>query len=56
MKKIRWWSETGTVGADRDGEIEVDDSATEDEIDAAVREEVFNYFSWGWSPSDGEAK
>jgi hypothetical protein len=36
-------------GADWSGEIEVEDSATDEEIDAIVRDEVFNIVSWGWT-------
>lgn len=35
-------------GSDRDGEIEVEDDASDDEIDNEVREAVFDFFSWGW--------
>lgn len=48
MKTIEWTLETGMQGADRSDTIEVDDDATDEEIDALVREEVFNYVSWGW--------
>jgi len=48
MKTIEWHLETGMQGGDRSGEIEVDDDATEDEIDQMVREEVFNFVSWNW--------
>lgn len=49
MKTIEWHFETGQQGCDRDGEIVVEDTATDEEIDVLVREEVFNYLSWGWS-------
>lgn len=49
MKTIEWHLETGMQGGDYDGEIEVEDTATDAEIDAMVREEVFNIVSWGWS-------
>lgn len=49
VRKITWHSENGNVGSDRGDTIEVDDDATDEEIDAIIREEVFNYFSWGWS-------
>lgn len=48
MKIVEWHTETGMQGADWDGEVEVEDNATEDEIDAIVREEVFNIVSWSW--------
>lgn len=49
MKIVEWSLETSQQGADWSGEIEVDDDATEEEIGALVREEVFNIISWGWS-------
>lgn len=49
MKTVEWHIETGMQGADWDGEVEVDDTATEEEIDAIVREEVFNIVSWSWN-------
>ncbi len=52
MRAIEWWLETGKQGGDESGEIEVEDNATEEEIDALVREEVFNIVSWGWSEKD----
>lgn len=48
MKTIEWHLETGMVGGDRSGEIEVADNATDDEIEAEVRDEVFNFISWSW--------
>ncbi len=49
MRTIEWSLETGQQGADWSGEIEVEDSATDDEIESLVREEVFNIISWGWT-------
>lgn len=49
MRTIEWNLETTMQGADWSGEIEVEDSATDEEIDAIVRDEVFNIVSWGWT-------
>jgi hypothetical protein len=49
VRIIKWWLETGKQGGAESGEIEVEDNATEKEIDLLVREEVFNIVSWGWS-------
>lgn len=49
MKIVEWNLETSQRGAEWSGEIEVDDDATDAEIDSIVREEVFNIVSWGWS-------
>lgn len=55
MRTIEWHIETTLQGADWSGEIEVEDNATDEDIDAEVREEVFNIVSWGWTEKD-EAK
>lgn len=54
MRTIKRSMETGMQGADWDGEIEVEDSATEEDIDHLVREEVFNIISWGWHEEKSE--
>jgi hypothetical protein len=48
MKTIKWSLCTGLVGCDRHSEIEVEDDATDEEIDEAVREDVFNFVNWTW--------
>lgn len=52
MRIIKWRCETGYVGCDIEGEIEVDDDATEKTIDSMVEQEVFNCISWGWWEED----
>ena len=49
MRIIKWHFETGMQGSRQSGEIEVDDDATDEQIEDAVREEVFNIVSWGWT-------
>jgi hypothetical protein len=49
MKIIEWHLSIGYPMADRDGEIEVEDSMFDEEIDALVRQEVFNFVDWGWT-------
>lgn len=51
MRTIQWHLSTGQQGCDRSGEIEVEDNATESEIDQLVREEVYNFVEWGWTES-----
>ncbi len=48
MKKVYWWLETGFVGCDHEGYFEVEDNATEEEIDKIAREEAFDNIDWGW--------
>jgi hypothetical protein len=52
MRIIEWNLETSMQGADWSGEIEVDDDATDTQIDELVREEVFNIVSWGWTEKE----
>ena len=54
MRIIEWHLDVGIVGADRSGEVEVEDAATDKEIDAEVREAVFNFISWGWNEKKAE--
>lgn len=49
MRIIDWSVETGQSGGTQSGTIEVEDDATDEQIDSAVGEEVFNIISWGWS-------
>ena len=46
--KIKWVCETGFANCVHEGEIEVDDDATDEEIDELVRDEVFQEIEWGW--------
>ena len=48
MRKIKWLCETGYAGCNHEGEIEVDDDATDKEIDEAVLNDVCNYVNWSW--------
>lgn len=49
MKTIKWRCETGFAGCVHTGEVEVDDNASEAEIDDYVREEIFNLIEWSWN-------
>ena len=48
MRKIKWLCETGYAGCNHEGEIEVDDDATDKEINEAVLNDVCNYVNWSW--------
>lgn len=48
MKTIKWHIETGLQGAEWSGEFEIEEEATEAEIDVLVREEVGNIITWTW--------
>lgn len=45
---IEWTLSTGFAGCEHYGTIEVDDDATEEEIDEMVRDEVFSCIDWGY--------
>ena len=55
MRTIEWSVEMNIQGANVKGTIEVEDGATEEEIDEAVKDVVFNYVSWGWHEKDQPA-
>lgn len=50
--KIKWHLDVGYANCDREGEVEVADTATDAEIEEVVREEVFNFISWGWEKEE----
>lgn len=47
MKKILWY--LGTDGSNKvEGEFEVEDGASADEIEQEAKEHAFNHIDWGW--------
>lgn len=52
MRNIKWSLHTGYAGCTHTGEIEVEDDATEEEIDEAVREDAWNYLDLFWEESE----
>ncbi len=57
MRKIEINAEVSSVSGVRLHEvIEVDDNATDAEIDEAVNEIVYNWVSWGWSDAPADAE
>lgn len=48
MRKIKWELSIGFPTAMRYGEIEVEDSATDEEIESAIYEEVMNRVDYCW--------
>lgn len=46
---VRWHLETGFVGGDLSGELEVDDDADDIEIERDVKEDMWNFLSLTWS-------
>lgn len=49
MRTIVWTADHPFAGQEIGGEIEVEDDATEDDIDQLVAEEFHNHFNYGWS-------
>lgn len=47
--KVKWHLDTGRQGCDLEGEIEVDDDATVDTIEAEVREDIWDRLSLTWT-------
>ena len=52
MRKIKLWVETGYVGANYEEIIEVDDDATDEEIDEEARMFLFDNISYGYQEVD----
>lgn len=48
MRKIKWHFDTGFAGCIHEGEFEVEDDATEEEIGEMVLGDVANYVNWTW--------
>lgn len=53
--KINWHLDTGKQGCDLEGEIEVDDNATSEVIEAEVREDMWDRLSLTWTIVQEEA-
>jgi hypothetical protein len=56
MKKFTVHVTTGFQGADRECEIEVEDDATEAQIEEDARDAMFSMIEWSWWPLDPERK
>ena len=48
LKKIKWYLNTGFAGCRHEGEIEVEDDETKEEIEELAKEEAFSCIDWGW--------
>ena len=49
MKTIKVTVTTGFVGAKREDTFEIDDDATDEEIEDTAQEAMFNMIEWSWS-------
>jgi hypothetical protein len=50
--KIKWIMNNGLCNCDQTGEIEVDDDATDAEIEEAVKEDMWNVVSLSWARAE----
>lgn len=50
--KVNVWLETGFAGIGYNETFEMDDDATEEEIEAAAKEEAFDRIDWGYEVID----
>lgn len=48
MRKIKVYLETGFAGCRIEEEIEVEDDATDAEVEDLAREAIFDRIDWGW--------
>lgn len=48
MRKIKAYLDTGFAGCRIEEEFEVEDDATQEQIEEEAREAVFNSIDWGW--------
>ena len=56
MKRIKWWVSMGMQGCEKSDVIEVEDEATPEDIEAIVREEVFQHVEYGSYAVDDDDK
>ena len=54
MRKIKVIIDTGFAGGIHEDELEVEDNATDEEIEEEVQDVVFNYISYRWKESEEE--
>ncbi len=48
MRKIKAYLDTGFAGCRIEEEFEVENDATQEQIEEEAREAVFNSIDWGW--------
>ena len=54
MRKITVWLNTGYSCCDFHETIEVEDSMSDEEIEAIAKEAAFDLIDWGWYEKKGE--
>lgn len=48
MRTIHWHLSNGIAGADQEGEFEIEDNTSNDEIEELAREAAFDCIDWWW--------
>lgn len=48
MRTIKWEISMGLVGCKHEGEFEIEDDASKDEIEETARQDAFDRISWTW--------
>ncbi len=46
--RIKYWISTSKTGSECGGEFEIEDDATEREIEEAAKDAAFEYLDWGY--------
>lgn len=49
---IKWILSIGYANADREGEFEIEDDATEEEIEEVAKDYVYECLDWNWEKSE----
>jgi hypothetical protein len=53
MKTIKWHLSIGYAGTDQEDEFEVEDDATDEEIEEMAKDAAFDCIDWGWEVKAG---
>ena len=54
MRTISVYLSIGYSGAEREDTLEIDDDASEDQIEEMVRDWAYDYINWGWQEDKTE--
>lgn len=54
MRRVTLWVDTGFAGGVHEEELEVDDECTDEELEAAAREFLFECVDFGWSEDEDD--
>jgi hypothetical protein len=54
VRTISVYLSIGYSGAEREDTLEIDDDASEDQIEEMVRDWAYDYINWGWQEDKTE--